>query len=220
MSKSIKPEQPQTGNAILAGIAGGAVFLVFLFVLKLNLLLSAAVAVGGYVAFILITRPQPKPNDLIVGVSGITREMFDETIKQGEAGYKELRWYTEQIKERAIKDKGLKLCDLVQRIIQDVKEDPKDVKAAQKFFSYYLGTALKIIKEYVDLSAKNITNLEIERIKLNVGKTLDMLIGAFEKQLAKLLEDNLLDLDTEIQVLQRSLKMEGLGDLEDELERK
>jgi 5-bromo-4-chloroindolyl phosphate hydrolysis protein len=193
--------------SIIFGIIGGGVFLGFLFILKFNFFI--ALGLGG-AAFIASSILFSKNKDIEIVVDGITREKYNEILESGSKKLKIMKGYLTQVNNAEVKEKIRQIGDVVEKIFDDLKKDPKDVKAAREFLNYYLDTTINIINRYIDISNRNIQTAKIKETLTRVEGLLDTIKQAFEKQLAKLLNDDLLDLDTEIKVLEQTMKVEGM----------
>ena len=86
----------------------------------------------------------------------------------------------------------------------------KDIKRARQFVNYYLDSTVKIVTRYVELSNTQVITPETEKSLKKVEELMRTVKVSFEHQLQQLLEDDLLDLDTEVEVLKKTLKMEGM----------
>ena len=74
-------------------------------------------------------------------------------------------------------------------ILDDSAKNPKDVRAARQFLNYYLDATIKIVARYADLARKE-ASLRGDPSSLKRAESmLDMIRSAFEKQHARLLED-------------------------------
>lgn len=202
-------------GGLFAGILGGAIFLLFFFLILPGvpgaLILSIVFGVLGLIAGSLIFRKRKKP-EIEMAVQGVTQEMISEALKEGQEKLSKLRAYSAKIVHREIKIKTDSICDTTSKILEDIKQDPKDYKTARQFLNYYLDSTLKILQRYVEISGHGATSSEIQSVLKKVENTLSTIDSAFKKQLAKLMEDDVLDLDTEITVLKRTIEMEGLGE--------
>ena len=93
--------------------------------------------------------------------------------------------------------------------VTDKKERANDVR---KFMNYYLPTTSKLLTQYQSLSAMGTSGEEITRAMSSVVNSLDMISGAFEKQLDNLYKDEALDMTTDVSVLETMMKGDGLTD--------
>lgn len=200
---------PIAGN-IAAGAVGGALFVLFAFGLQFNLVLAAALSVGGYVAAMLIFAPSKTPA-VRMQAAGLTQEMVDEALRDGRAKLSELRRQADRIPAVSVKRKVQDIAGLVERILDDIRRDPKDLRSARQFMGYYLDATTKIVGKYVEISERDVSSTEIDASLRRVEGTLDTIKGAFQRQLARLLEDDVMDLDTEVELLEKTIEMEGFG---------
>lgn len=120
-----------------------------------------------------------------------------------------VRQKTRMIKDNAVAQKVQDICKIGMEIFDDLKKHPEDIKKAKQFINYYLDTTEKIVNQYVELSNKRTITAEIEESLKKVEEILDSVKDTFNKQLQSLLDDDLLNLDTEIKVLKNTMKMEG-----------
>jgi len=68
------------------------------------------------------------------------------------------------------------------------------------------------VDRYVSLSSKNVSSEEMQALLTRAEDSLDTIKSAYDKQLEQLLENDVMDLDTELEVLERTIRMEGLGE--------
>jgi hypothetical protein len=76
---------------------------------------------------------------------------------------------------------------------------------------YYLPTPLKMLRGYRKMDERNISGHDAENVKEKIESAMDVVIGAFKKQLNTLYKDNILDISTDIDVLETMLKQDGLS---------
>jgi 5-bromo-4-chloroindolyl phosphate hydrolysis protein len=135
-----------------------------------------------------------------------------ETLEEGAARLQELEKYAQMIGDRSIRGKVDAIRDVAAKIYENFRKDPKDIKAARQFLSYHFDAAVKIIRRYVDLSSRSSNSADIAATLKKVESLLDVIRKAFEKQLDILLRDDVLDLETEIKLMENTIRMEGLGE--------
>jgi 5-bromo-4-chloroindolyl phosphate hydrolysis protein len=204
------PDQKKLRAPIAAGIAGGTVFLVFLFILNLGIPLAALAGLAALAAGYFLFRPSRK-TEIVVGTLDVSNEMLDQVLKEGRQKLDQLKKLTAKITVDSARDKAQHICELTGKILDDITQDPKDIKPERQFLNYYLDATLKILKRYVDLSRNKVTSGSFQDVLSRVENTLGTLVEAYEKQLSRLMEDDVMDLETEIAVLDNMMKMENLG---------
>ena len=100
----------------------------------------------------------------------------------------------------------------LEKIFKRVEEQPEVAPLMQKMMSYYLPTTLKLVDAYVELEKQEISGMNIEAAKTEIEATLITLSSAYEKLLDDLFADVMLDVSTDISVLNTMLKQDGLTD--------
>jgi 5-bromo-4-chloroindolyl phosphate hydrolysis protein len=71
-----------------------------------------------------------------------------------------------------------------------------------------------VIRRYVEISRHGISSGSVKSSLDRAEELMDTLLKAYEVQLAKLLSNDVMDLDTEIEVLKKSMRYSGLEDME------
>ena len=77
---------------------------------------------------------------------------------------------------------------------------------------YYLPTTLKMLVAFRRMEEGNVTGESADNARQRIRESLDMVIEAFNKQLARLYEDDALDITTDIDMLETMLKQDSLID--------
>jgi 5-bromo-4-chloroindolyl phosphate hydrolysis protein len=196
---------------IFSGLIGGVFFLVFFFIIQMGpipALLLGLAGFGGAYIFIYAFRPKPRI-EFNLG-EGITPQLLETTMREGGAKIGVLVDCAKQIPDPAVKAKIARIIQIIKNIFSNFERDPKDIKQAKQFLSYYLDTSITIVKKYRDLSAQNVRSPEIAATLAKAELMLDSIEKAFEKQHARLLRDDAMDLDTEIMTLEKTFNAEDL----------
>jgi 5-bromo-4-chloroindolyl phosphate hydrolysis protein len=169
-------------------------------------------SIGGFIAGIVIFRPKKKRKRTVnEDVKEISKEYHETTVKEGYEKLSKLRALVIKIDNKSVKEKADAVCGMIEKILETVKRDPKDLKPARSFFNYYLDTTMNILLQYNEIFRQNIRSEETEEVIEKVKSVLGKLEQALEQQRKQLLENNILTLDTELAVLERTIEMEGLG---------
>lgn len=92
------------------------------------------------------------------------------------------------------------------KILSYLTEHPGKIMEAHRFADYYLDMAQKLVSRYVDLQKMDSESVrEVMRRTENALGTLNV---AFDRQLGRLVEGDLMEIDTDIRVLEETMKME------------
>jgi len=191
-------------NGVWAGLVAGVVFLVTFLVIDLGLLISLVLAVVSFVAGWLLF-PTKKPE-----VEAAEAEVKD-ALAEGRQKLDRFRTLGRTVAKPAMAASVAEVGTVIEKILTTIAEDPKKLKPAKQFLNYYLDAAVRIMTMYTELASKNVNDADIQAALAKVESTLGTIKDAFEKQLAKLLSGEVMDLDAELTLLQQTLAMEGLG---------
>ena len=104
---------------------------------------------------------------------------------------------------------------VVRRIFERAKACPEVIPDLKKLMDYYLPMTVKLLNAYAEMDAQPVQSERIAASKREIEQTLDTLNLAFEKMLDDLFSDTILDISSDITVLNTMLAREGLT--EDEL---
>ena len=203
------------GNSIARQVIKFSIAVAILLVLKLvflkGLFISVLMGLAGYiVAGFVLPSFDKSPDDFhIPADAGISASEAKRVISESTSKVKEIRAMTMKVRNNQVAEEIRDICKSAMDIIENFKKDPKDIKKAKQFINYYLDSTVKIVTRYVELSeTKNITP-EIDKSLKKVEGILQTIRESFERQLEKLLQDDLLDLDVEVEVLERTMRLEG-----------
>lgn len=116
----------------------------------------------------------------------------------------------EKAPHEGIREKAGKLYKTGVDIIDYIRDNPGKLMAGKKFLSYYLDTAAKICRKYMEFTNTISTSAEANEMFEHTDKGLGLLVEGFEKQFSKLMADDLLDIETDIAVLENTIKWDGL----------
>ena len=132
-----------------------------------------------------------------------------ELVRDGMEKLRQISNTTRMIQSNEVASKIRDFCKVGVEIFDYIKKNPGKVNKVRQFTSYYLDATKKIIEQYVELSGRRDRTPEIEQALQKVEGMLDLIKHTFDRQMANLLEDNLLDINTELTVLKNTMKMEG-----------
>ncbi len=133
----------------------------------------------------------------------------EKAVKEGLEKLRNLRNKTRMITSNEVATKVQDICKTGADIFDYLGKNPGDISKARQFINYYLDATEKIVNQYVELSARKDKTPEIEDSLKKVESILDSIKDTYSKQLQNLLENDLLDLNTEITVLEKTMKYEG-----------
>ena len=110
----------------------------------------------------------------------------------------------------AVRDEVVGLCSTADQIIAELAAQPRKLDAARGFLTYYLDAAQRIVEGYVNLARRGGSAPEINQTLARAEASLQVVQQAFDRQLANVLEDRAIDLDSEIELLERTVRSETM----------
>lgn len=133
----------------------------------------------------------------------------EKTVREGIEKLRNIRNLTLKITSNDVAKEIQDICKTGADIFEYIRKNPDDLKKARQFINYYLDTTEKIVNRYVELSAAKDKSSDVDASLKKVEETLASIDATYKKQLNNLLEDDILDLNTEIKVLETTMKMGG-----------
>lgn len=97
------------------------------------------------------------------------------------------------------------------RMLQDAEADPNDVAAIQKFFNKYMPTTRKLVRTYAELSQFKATSGNIGKSTKNIETMLRDIADAFDKKFVSLYDNNLMDIESDMDVMRTLMNRDGFG---------
>lgn len=187
-------------------------FSVLLFGLKWNLLLCMLLAIVFYIAMTLLLEPERRIGR--VKLSALNNgEMLHE--KLGEAGedYERIRRAGMEIRDDGLSKKVIRLQDTAHSILCYLTENPNKISSAHRYIDYYQETAANVLENYVMFQKAGLDTKEAEQVKKNTLEAVDTLNAAFCMQFEKLMQNELMDMEADLNLLKQTLYSEGYEEI-------
>ncbi len=109
-----------------------------------------------------------------------------------------------------VRDQVVALCRTADQILAELAAQPRKLDAARGFLTYYLDAAQRIVEGYVHLNERGAATPDITATLARAEASLRVVQQAFDRQLAAVLEDRAMDLDSEIELLERTVRSETM----------
>ena len=199
----------ETAVCVTFGIVAAGLFLILLFVAKWNFFFSLIIAVEVYVGFSLLFRPVKK-------IGNVNAESIDggnellKRLESAQEGFLKIESSMRRISDYSVRKEAEQLHNTSAKIIEYLNAHPDRIHAARQFIDYYQETAAKLLSRYSELEASGISSDEVNRQKSETLDALKTLNRAFSQQFEKLMSNEMIDTDAEIQLLKQTVKMEGI----------
>lgn len=165
-----------------------------------------AVMFGDLPADSLPAPPQPPP--LLAGVERLSLpEGLD--ARSGDAlatAHRRVRSILETagpVQKPEIRGQIARMCGTAEEILEELTREPRQIPLARSFLAYYLEAAERIVAGYADLSRRSSPSSDVAQSLARAESSLDAVRRAFDRQLDALLERRVIDLDVEVEVLEK-----------------
>lgn len=109
-----------------------------------------------------------------------------------------------KIENENIKNRLFPIFSISSKILQNVKENPKDYTKSYKFVKHYIPSFHTILEKYYYLQEKNMDIASVNSVVEKTDKALQEIEKAFKDELEKVLQDDVLDLKVELQMLRKA----------------
>ncbi|MBQ6526882.1 MAG: 5-bromo-4-chloroindolyl phosphate hydrolysis family protein [Clostridia bacterium] len=136
----------------------------------------------------------------------------DPIITKGQEMLRQIRAANDAIPDPHLSDQLDRLEDLCFQIFRTVSEKPGKAGQIRKFMNYYLPTTLKMLSSYQMMQDRGVSSGDLYEARQTLYHGMDMVNTACQKQLDNLFKDTMLDVSTDIDVLEQMLKRDGFTD--------
>ena len=92
-----------------------------------------------------------------------------------------------------------------------LERKPSEFVTARHFFQYTMDSLIMILEKYLELERLKVKDAEVTASFQKMEPVLDTILEAIDKQHRKSMDSTVLQLDTEIEVMQKTMKMGGFG---------
>ena len=154
-------------------------------------------------------KTQPKPVEELP-LSGNSEA--DAVIAKGQEMLHTIRAENDAITDEVLSGQMDELERLCVQIFTTVAEKPQKAPQIRKFMNYYLPTTLKMLASYRTMNDRGVSVTDMTEARATTIRGMGMVLTACQKQLDNLYKDTLLDVSTDMDVLEQMLKRDGLTD--------
>lgn len=123
---------------------------------------------------------------------------------------REIRRVNADIPDPVLTRKISRIEEITGHILDYQKKHPEKTPELRKFLDYYLPTTLKILNTYAELDQKGLNGDNATATKERIEKMMDNVVEGFETQLDKLFEGEMLDISSDITVMEKMMSSDGL----------
>ena len=201
---------------LVTGVALAVYSLIFPFYRWQHFLIGGGVALLlGRIVFIMaqgldVSKEAPAQQQQEIPKTG--NAAVDSLVDKGQEMLAEIRKENDLIPDEKLSAQMDQLDDVADRIFRTVAEQPGKAPQIRRFMDYYLPTTLKMLQGYRKMDERQVSGTEADATRAQIRQAMDVVLNAFDKQLHALYQDDMLDLSTDIDVMEAMLKQDGLVD--------
>ncbi|MBW3114378.1 MULTISPECIES: 5-bromo-4-chloroindolyl phosphate hydrolysis family protein [Bacillaceae] len=186
-------------RTVLSFSIGISSFIAFLLLFDLGFALTLLSGIGtGAFIFIVVKALQKKWWLNKNGLSSKEFRYINRNLKEAKEKVKRLQKQQLKVRSLGAFKQILEINRISRRIYQLVKKEPKRFFSAESFFFYHLDSVVEITEKYTFLSSQPGKNKETFLSLQQTRTTLDDLTGSLEKDLQKVLAEDMDHLQFEL----------------------
>lgn len=133
----------------------------------------------------------------------------DTVIKKGLEMLETIRTENAAIPDETLSAQMNTLSEKCLQIFRTVSAAPAKAPQVRKFMNYYLPTTLKMLANYRTMQERGVSYYEMNQARETAIRGMNMVLTACQKQIDNLHKENMLDISTDIDVMEQMLKRDG-----------
>ena len=196
-------------NGMVSGVIGAIIFIIFLFILDIGMVVSILAGIISFAATLLIFHSLTSKS-IELEIESVHDEYYQNILNEGYEKLKLIQTEVDNITNQGIQKDGNEIIEICGSIFKNLEENPTDIVAIRQFFTYYLDAMLTIFQKYNQISKSGMKGDKQDEINHQMTQNLGMVKELLHSKLRKLFEDDFMDLDIELQTLNKMMEMEGI----------
>ena len=141
-------------------------------------------------------------------------KIADQVITTGQDMIATIKKENAAIPDQELTEQMNNLSIKCEQIFRTVSETPSKAPQVRKFMNYYLPTTLKMLANYRTMQQRGVSYGEMKEARETTVHGMNLILTACQKQIDNLHRDNMLDISTDIDVLEQMLKRDGFTENE------
>ena len=185
-----------------------AVFITSYFGVQNSFILSIAYTIAGFFGFYLSYGIDPIYDKVSFVSIGVTAEEVIKALQEAEKKIDAIDDARVSIYNLELNKRLRSIIKEAKKVLNMIEENPNDLYRARKFLVVYLDGAKRVVEGYAKAHKdEENKDKELEDKFTNILETIEK---TFKEQQVKLRENSLDNLDTQIEVLRKQMKYEGV----------
>lgn len=174
----------------------------------LVILVTVAVIFGGKAAWDWKKNRTPRLE--LDEVEEDRAEYLQQNFEKAMTDFKYIEDAKKNISDRELSRQLDRMQRVAKNLLANLEQNPERIPLAYKFIDYYQDRAVKLVKQYQDLEATQLTTDKIRDLKERMKTTLAALDEAYKDQFEHVLNDQIISADAELKVMEQQLDAEGI----------
>ena len=141
-------------------------------------------------------------------------KIADQVITTGQDMIATIKKENAAIPDQELTEQMNNLSIKCEQIFRTVSESPSKAPQVRKFMNYYLPTTLKMLANYRTMQQRGVSYGEMKEARETTVHGMNLILTACQKQIDNLHRENMLDISTDIDVLEQMLKRDGFTENE------
>ncbi len=163
-----------------------------------SLVFAVLTALGYYLYYDL----DPRQDKVFQPLPGYSTEELVQIINEAQARIDEIERQRSRIDNQLLDEQLRRVVELAEDVLKILEKKPKELRRARKFMNVYLDGAREVTVNYANVRDKTSDS----QLHDSFREVLDTIEQSFREQREKLLANDILDLDIQIEVLKRQLQ--------------
>lgn len=168
-----------------------------------------AIALGAIAYALLSGEEKDQEKEKIILVSDKKTE-YNDVYRKADEDYRFL-----QISLPAVRDEELHyllqaMQQITKRLLGYLEKHPERITAAGRFVNYYQDRTASLVRQYLSMQEVGLREELQQTLLQEMKNTFRGFLAAYETQLAKVMECELLDMEAEMKVAQQVMDEEGI----------
>lgn len=155
-----------------------------------------------------IFAPQPSAStELFSGANYVDHEMFAKAT----ADYEYIASAFPGIQNKEIAVLTEQLIKIATKLFHYLNDHPERMPVAKEFVNYYQDRTAELLKQYSALRATGIRSEALAKLERDMITTFRGFVSAYEKQLVKVIDADILSMDAEMKVARQVMSEDGIN---------
>jgi 5-bromo-4-chloroindolyl phosphate hydrolysis protein len=186
---------------LIFGLLGGLATFGLGLVINMPVLLTVVLSIASYYGAYMLSKPQIK-----IGRITLSEANGEDMKKLMQDGAEDIRALKagRSLSNESISRLSGNLYEKAVSIYEHLQENPDKIQVARRFLTYYLDTASGLVEKYGKLKRTRLQSRSIDKVEAEVTDGLEILSKAFDKEFEHLLEGEIMDIETDVKVLEQT----------------